>query len=330
MEIYKGSREVGFLNRARDMAQRVMGHYVQVTENSGYFSVNDTDRPYFSATDEGTTVVALLNYCGIEPDAARRAKALAIAEKAMRFHLDITGEVKNPFVYARVFYQNREGARGKRTHSRNPHEENHSRRRQLPLTGGSPRPSPIPAERNEQSMREWFRRDLEESRHIHRPLRIYEEEMRETRRLGKKVLSATLLDDLTTLDHWETVTPYARMELSREHTRRCENSVKFSSVTRLDHWPGAADTACWYITDIVLEILPEEALDVYEGWQAGQGRIAFSGSGYKVGCRKTAIANAPGRFLLQTGGDRNRPDRAGKGHPRTGGPARHPPGAGFH
>lgn len=246
-------------------------------------------------------------------------------------------------------------------------------------------------------MREWFKKDLEESNYVHRPLKIHEEEMRETRCLKKKPIKSVLLDDLTSLEHWETVGPYAHMELSKEHTRQCGNSLKFTSVTKLDHWPGAfgriytvpkvvrkvdhenwehinrisfwvytdmpgfrsisfrmqflnggehpvpdrydreghhnvnltngkwqyvsveipyvhrddvlglsfeydmcgrepgaAETACWYITDIMLETLDPKDLDVYEGWQPGEHRIAFSGSGYQAGSIKTAVANEPG------------------------------------
>lgn len=246
-------------------------------------------------------------------------------------------------------------------------------------------------------MREWFKKDLEESNYVHRPLRIHEEEMRETRCLKKKPIKSVLFDDMTSLDNWETVGPYAHMELSKEHTRQCENSLKFTSVTKLDHWPkafgriytvpkvvrkvnhenwehinrisfwvyadmpgfrsisfrmqflnggehpvpdrydreghhnvnltngkwqyvsveipyvhrddvlglsfeydmcgrepGATETACWYITDIMLETLDPKDLDVYEGWQPGEHRIAFSGSGYQAGSIKTAVANEPG------------------------------------
>ena len=58
--------------------------------------------------------------------------------------------------------------------------------------------------------------------------------------------------------------------------------------------PGASDTVSWYITDVKLETLAEEDLDVYEGWMPGEHRIAFSGSGYQAGSVKTAIANEPG------------------------------------
>jgi len=114
VELYKSSKEVGFLNRARDMAKRVMGKYVPIKDNSGYFSVAEgIDRPFFSAVDEGAPVVALLNYCGIETNIELKAAALDIAEKNMRFALDITNEVNNPFGYARIFYQEKDGKRGK-------------------------------------------------------------------------------------------------------------------------------------------------------------------------------------------------------------------------
>ncbi len=251
-------------------------------------------------------------------------------------------------------------------------------------------------------MREFFKKDLIESKYVHRPLRIHEEEMREHRCQSKRVLSSTLLDDLTTLDHWEAVGPYAHMELSREHVKTCVNSLKFTSPTRIEQWertrgriytipkvirrvdhenwehinrisfwvyadmPGyrsiclrmqflnggahrvpdkydreghhninlthakwqhvsveipdvhrediiglsfeydmvgeeitSTKTACWYITDIMLETLAVEDLDNIEGWQVGQHRIAFSGSGYQPGSRKTAIVNEPGAVTFK-------------------------------
>ena len=43
-----------------------MSHFVLVEDGMGYFSVDGKGRPYFSATDEGTPVVALLNYYQID------------------------------------------------------------------------------------------------------------------------------------------------------------------------------------------------------------------------------------------------------------------------
>ena len=52
--------------------------------------------------------------------------------------------------------------------------------------------------------------------------------------------------------------------------------------------PCASGTACWYIDK--LELQKVEA-DVYEGWDVGKNRIAFSHSGYQPGTEKTAIAS---------------------------------------
>lgn len=113
VELYKASLEDGFLIRARELAKKIMDAMVLVHDYAGYFSVDDQERPYFSATDEGTPVIALLNYYSIEKDAKLREAVLDTAEKAMRFALEITEEVNNPFGYARIFYQDREGVRGK-------------------------------------------------------------------------------------------------------------------------------------------------------------------------------------------------------------------------
>jgi hypothetical protein len=112
VELYKASNEMGFLFRARDLADKVMAHYIPVSDDSGYFSVNETDRPFFSATDEGTPVIALLNFLQIEKDPDRKAKILDLSEKAMRFKLSLTSEVSNPFGYARLFYEDKDGKRG--------------------------------------------------------------------------------------------------------------------------------------------------------------------------------------------------------------------------
>lgn len=64
--------------------------------------------------------------------------------------------------------------------------------------------------------------------------------------------------------------------------------------------PLAPDTACWYISDLRIDMLAEDVLDHHTGWEVGKGRIAFSGSGYQTGSLKTAIlcdADA-GRFTV--------------------------------
>jgi hypothetical protein len=111
-ELYRTSGEEGFLRRARAMAERVEGRYRPVTARSGYFAADDGDRPFFSASDEGAPVLALLNYRAAEPDGGMGAKALRTCEMAMRFAASLADEEANPFGYARMFYQARDGRRG--------------------------------------------------------------------------------------------------------------------------------------------------------------------------------------------------------------------------
>ncbi len=111
IELYRTSREFGFMRRARNYAEKIMGHYIGRTERSGYLSHDETDRPFFSPAEEGAPVMALLHYTEIEKDAERREKAIETAEKVMWFLLEMTNRVSNPFGYAREYIQDREGNR---------------------------------------------------------------------------------------------------------------------------------------------------------------------------------------------------------------------------
>lgn len=111
VEIYKTTREYGYLVRAREMAEKLMNLYVAIDDNMGYMSADETERPFFHACDAGMPVVNLLNYFEIEPEAERKAKVVDLCEKVMRYQISITEEVNNPFGYARQFVQDVEGNR---------------------------------------------------------------------------------------------------------------------------------------------------------------------------------------------------------------------------
>lgn len=111
IELYRTSREFGFMRRSRKYADRIMSHYVEKTDRSGYLSHDETDRPFFSPAEEGAPVMALLHYAEIEKEAGRKQKAIDTAEKVMRFLLEMTNRVSNPFGYAREYTQDRDGNR---------------------------------------------------------------------------------------------------------------------------------------------------------------------------------------------------------------------------
>ncbi|MDB5015446.1 MAG: hypothetical protein JWQ84_278 [Mucilaginibacter sp.] len=79
--------------RAQNLSKRM------TTE--GYFIANDSNRPYWHASDAGLPVVALSRYLTKEKDAALRAEALQIIKKALDYNLAVTNKVSNPFGYAR-------------------------------------------------------------------------------------------------------------------------------------------------------------------------------------------------------------------------------------
>lgn len=111
VELYKTTREYGYLVRACKMAEKLMALYVAVDEHMGYMSADETGRPFFHAADAGMPVVNLINYYEIEPDKNKKAVVLDICEKVMKYQLSITDEVANPFGYARQYIQNVKGER---------------------------------------------------------------------------------------------------------------------------------------------------------------------------------------------------------------------------
>ncbi|MCI5924805.1 MAG: glycoside hydrolase family 9 protein [Oscillospiraceae bacterium] len=111
IEIYKTTKEIDYLRRARALAKRIIDRYIPIDDTMGYLSVNGTDRPFFHAADAGMPVVNLLNYCAVERQAEDKAAVLAVCEKLMRHELSVTNEVANPFGYARQFVQHGDGTK---------------------------------------------------------------------------------------------------------------------------------------------------------------------------------------------------------------------------
>ena len=77
------------------------------------------------------------------------------------------------------------------------------------------------------------------SRDAHRIMPIDERETTDYRLLQKPVLENRLLDDMQSLEHWKTLTPYAHIELSQEHVLDGKTSLKFTAKSNLPAWlPG--------------------------------------------------------------------------------------------
>lgn len=97
-ELYITTKEYDYLQKARQMAEKI---YARTTvTGSGLKRLEVTEGvPYYHAADEGMPVIALLQYAEIEPDDAKKAKAVGYAEDIMRWKLMVTDNRPNPFGY---------------------------------------------------------------------------------------------------------------------------------------------------------------------------------------------------------------------------------------
>ncbi|HEX4264730.1 MAG TPA: glycoside hydrolase family 9 protein [Verrucomicrobiae bacterium] len=85
----------------RDAARQRAKHLAGRISPEGYFIANDSNRPFWHASDAGLPVIALARYLDKEDDASARAAALAAIKQALDYNLRVTHEVANPFGYAR-------------------------------------------------------------------------------------------------------------------------------------------------------------------------------------------------------------------------------------
>ena len=86
-------------------ARKRAGHLQQRMTAAGYFRADDGDRPFWHAADAGLPVIALARYLDKEKDPAQRNIALGVIKKALDYNLRVTGEVANPFGYARQTFK---------------------------------------------------------------------------------------------------------------------------------------------------------------------------------------------------------------------------------
>jgi hypothetical protein len=88
-------------NEYRDEARKRAKNLEKRLAPAGYFIANDANRPFWHASDAGLPIVALCRYLKIETDPALRTASLNTVKKALDYNLKVTGEVSNPFGYAR-------------------------------------------------------------------------------------------------------------------------------------------------------------------------------------------------------------------------------------
>ncbi len=105
-ELFKATGEAEFLPEARSRAASLCARLAMDEKYQGWWRADDKgERPFWHAVEAGLPVVALLRYLEIEPDEARRRNARVAVATSLRFELDITAEVFNPFGQARQYVQ---------------------------------------------------------------------------------------------------------------------------------------------------------------------------------------------------------------------------------
>ncbi|MBT1687137.1 glycoside hydrolase family 9 protein [Dawidia soli] len=118
-ELYKVTKKPLYKQAADKRARNLMGRLVTSGTYQGSWRADAATRPFFHPSDAGLPVVALLNYAPMADEAVRK-EVLACVKKSLTYELQVTGEVNNPFGYARQLVQNKEGV--KRTAFFFPHD----------------------------------------------------------------------------------------------------------------------------------------------------------------------------------------------------------------
>ncbi|WP_394840910.1 glycoside hydrolase family 9 protein [Pendulispora brunnea] len=109
-ELAKATGDTQYLRAADARATSLLDRLASWRNYRDYWRADSADRPFFHPSDAGLPVVSLLTYFNIAP-ADMRTRIGAVVRRSLEFELAITGEVTNPFGYARQLIQGRAGNR---------------------------------------------------------------------------------------------------------------------------------------------------------------------------------------------------------------------------
>jgi len=109
-ELYRATREARYKAAADRRAKSLMARLISSGSYHDYWRADDRDRPFFHASDAGLPIVSLLYYSDIA-DASTQHAVLETVKKSLVAEMRVTGEVPNPFGYARQLVQDKTGDR---------------------------------------------------------------------------------------------------------------------------------------------------------------------------------------------------------------------------
>ncbi len=99
-ELYAATHEESYRVAADRRANHLMGRLTESGSWRDYWRADGGTRPFFHPSDAGLPVVSLLEYARIASP-GQQQKVRQAVERSLTFELGITGELNNPFGYAR-------------------------------------------------------------------------------------------------------------------------------------------------------------------------------------------------------------------------------------
>jgi len=107
-ELYNATHKDAYRSAAASRANRLMARLTTSGEWHDYWRADDGKRPYFHPSDAGLPLISLLEYRQIASAAQKTAVTEAV-ERSLQFEIRVTGEVNNPFGYARQLVRMSDG-----------------------------------------------------------------------------------------------------------------------------------------------------------------------------------------------------------------------------
>lgn len=103
-ELYEATTDGKYLNYARERAENLSNRLASDEQQTNWFRADEEGvRPFFHAAEAGLPVIALCRYLEVETDEALKDGAVDVIQRSVKFELDVTNEVNNPFGYARQY-----------------------------------------------------------------------------------------------------------------------------------------------------------------------------------------------------------------------------------
>jgi hypothetical protein len=99
-ELYSATHEDTYRAAADRRANQLMERLTESGSWKNYWGADGGTRPFFHPSDAGLPVISLLEYAKIATP-EQRSKVRQAVERSLRFELNVTAEVNNPFGYAR-------------------------------------------------------------------------------------------------------------------------------------------------------------------------------------------------------------------------------------